>query len=204
MLSSVKPQTIQRLPASFCIERLQSLCLTIPQAFWNVDQRRQTHYWQHVHTESLVFQAITDASDVCSGTYQPIWRAWRETIAPVISCVATSYHYPEPETCRVMLVKLKAGQCVAPHRDVGKSFEHAHRIHVPVISSPGVRFLVGDDDCYLAPGHAYEINNLIRHAVMNASELDRVHLIFDLFDASSLGHAHSRLRNRRPADPLSD
>lgn len=119
-----------------------------------------------------------------SGFYYPIWLAWKDEISPIIEAVAKSYGYAGYDTCRIMLAKLMARRVIAPHRDVGRSFELTHRIHVPILSSPDVVFTVGDENCYLAPGHAYEINNLRRHGVVNDWQHDRVHLIFDLYTAS--------------------
>ena len=55
-----------------------------------------------------------------------------------------------------------------------------HRIHIPIISHPDVKFVLDHKDYYLEPGHGYEINNQIIHEVRNESDIDRVHMIIDL------------------------
>ena len=65
------------------------------------------------------------------------------------------------------------------HRDTHPSFRHAHRIHVPITTNPGVRFMINGRPHRFAVGNAYEINNQMNHSVLNAGKEDRIAFIFD-------------------------
>ena len=55
----------------------------------------------------------------------------------------------------------------------------AHRIHVPLLTNPGVEFLVGTERIDTQPQYAFELNNKMAHAVANRGATARIHLIFD-------------------------
>ena len=78
-----------------------------------------------------------------------------------------------------MAAKLVAGGIIAPHRDTHQSFCNSHRIHIPITTNPGVRFMIdGRPHCFEV-GQAYEINNQKNHSVMNHGDEDRITFIFD-------------------------
>ena len=66
-----------------------------------------------------------------------------------------------------------------PHRDSHPSFGAGHRIHVPIITNPRVRFMIDGRPYQLQVGEAYEINNQKVHSVMNKGAEDRINFIFD-------------------------
>jgi len=80
---------------------------------------------------------------------------------------------------RCLVVRLPAGEEIPRHRDNGYSFEVSHRIHVPLISDPAVRFKVGETEVHMAEGEVWEINNFRYHAVRNDSLVNRLHVIAD-------------------------
>jgi hypothetical protein len=82
-----------------------------------------------------------------------------------------------------MLARLLAGKAIGAHVDGSPSAEVPHKIHVPLTTNHGVRFTIGDGEHHLERGRAYEVNNRRRHAVVNRGAEDRVHLIFDYYDA---------------------
>jgi len=55
------------------------------------------------------------------------------------------------------------------------------RLHLPVQTSPHVRFHVGECSRHLDAGSLYEIDNSSLHFVKNGSSIDRIHLIFNLY-----------------------
>jgi hypothetical protein len=73
---------------------------------------------------------------------------------------------------------------VARHIDKSPSAEVPHKIHIPVVTNPDVRFLIDQGEYVLERGRAYEVNNRRPHEVRNNSGEDRLHLIFDYFDAA--------------------
>jgi hypothetical protein len=134
-------------------------------------------------TLHIVFQFPTDLRSHLESNYAPLWNEWRPLVEPLIVRATASYGYPRGRTARIMLARLLAGREIARHVDNSPSAEVPHKIHIPVTTNPEVRFLIGDGDYVLPRGRAYEVNNRKPHEVRNPSQSDRVHLIFDYFNA---------------------
>jgi hypothetical protein len=104
-------------------------------------------------------------------------------LEPWIVHATAGYGYSAGRTARIMLAKLAAGKTVGRHIDKSPSAEVPHKIHIPLITNPDVRFLIDTGEYALERGRAYEVNNRRPHEVHNRSSQDRVPLIFDYFDA---------------------
>lgn len=79
----------------------------------------------------------------------------------------------------VQVAKLKSKGKILPHIDLGIDFAISHRIHIPLVTNKKVIFDVDGKKLHLEVGSVYEINNLKLHSVVNDSEYDRIHIIFD-------------------------
>ena len=80
---------------------------------------------------------------------------------------------------RTRLMRLDAGAEVSPHYDAHYYWHDRVRVHIPVVSDPGVRFRCGGHEAYMAPGEAWILDNRRLHSVVNASTVPRIHLVFD-------------------------
>jgi len=60
---------------------------------------------------------------------------------------------------------------------------------VPLVTNPGVLFLTGETWTHLEVGQAYEVNNIVRHGVVNNGDEDRIHFIFEVFEGAGLDTA---------------
>ena len=89
------------------------------------------------------------------------------------------FYPPGGTIIRAMAAKLLAGGRIVPHRDSHPSFGAGHRIHVPIVTNPRVRFMIDGRPYQLQVGEAYEINNQKVHSVMNKGAEDRINFIFD-------------------------
>ena len=94
------------------------------------------------------------------------------------------FYPPGGTIIRAMAAKLLAGGRIVPHRDSHPSFGAGHRIHVPIITNPRVRFMIDGRPYQLQVGEAYEINNQKVHSVMNKGAEDRINFIFDYMPPS--------------------
>jgi len=94
------------------------------------------------------------------------------------SIVATHYR-PGGRILRAMMARLPAGATIGRHRDEHPSFAASHRVHIPLLTNPGVSFLVGDDRIVTEEGVAFELNNSLPHEVLNEGDAPRIHFIFD-------------------------
>jgi aspartyl/asparaginyl beta-hydroxylase (cupin superfamily) len=93
--------------------------------------------------------------------------------------IIRDWYPPGGTIIRAMAAKLLAGGRILPHRDSHPSFGVGHRIHVPIVTNPRVRFMIDGQPFQLEVGQAYEINNQKTHSVMNKGATDRINFIFD-------------------------
>lgn len=80
----------------------------------------------------------------------------------------------------VRLLRLQAGSAIAEHVDHALDFEDGEvRIHIPIVTSDGVRFILDGARLVLAPGECWYTNVNLPHAVENTGTVDRIHLVLD-------------------------
>lgn len=118
-----------------------------------------------------------------SASHTDLWDDWVELLTPLIEVVQQCYGFVDCATSKIMLSSLRAHAQVPPHVDTNPSSLVPHKVHVPLITNPGVTFVIDGERHHLAVGRAYEINNLLMHSVENAGDLDRVHFIFEIYPA---------------------
>lgn len=135
-------------------------------------------------TRHIVFQFPDDLSTHLVSSYSALWPDWEALIRPIIGLVTQGYGYHHGRTARIMLANVRPGGIISRHVDQMASADVPHKIHVPVITHPKVRFFEGEAAYFLQRGLAYEVNNKIPHGVQNGSTLERVHLIFDYYDCA--------------------
>lgn len=148
---------------------------------WDVNPYRQRTHPVHVQTRSIIFDSTPDAwlpgqtmAVTRSGNGLPALEKAAE------ACAARLNERVRGKIIRLMLVELVPRGRIAPHRDGGAGTVLVHRLHVPVVSNPGVKFYIDEIPHYLEPGAAYEFDNTRRHAVDNDSDLPRIHLMCDI------------------------
>ena len=98
----------------------------------------------------------------------------------IISDAKNFYGYENLKISSVAFTELRRGGIIPEHTDQGKMLTTHHRIHIPLVSDPAVKFTLDHKEYYLEPGHGYEINNQLVHDVRNESNIDRIHMIIDL------------------------
>ncbi len=94
---------------------------------------------------------------------------------------------------RLLLAELAPHGKIAPHRDGGAGTVLVHRLHVPVLTDPEVKFYIDEIPHMLEAGVAYEFDNTRRHAVENESDRPRIHLMCDI---------HAGVAGRLSDDPV--
>jgi len=152
---------------------------------WQAQQYRQNAYSVHEHTQSLVMVFCSGWPDL-KVTREPSWDALKETAVPLMHHIIQSFYPPGGTIIRAMAAKLVAGGIISPHRDTHQSFSHSHRIHIPITTNRGVRFMIDGKPHRFEIGQAYEINNQKNHSVMNNGKEDRVTFIFDYMPPSHI------------------
>ncbi len=78
------------------------------------------------------------------------------------------------------LLRLRAGSSIAEHRDYRLGYEDGEvRLHVPIVTDPGVAFFLAGERVPMAVGECWYLNVNLPHRVENRSQIDRVHLVID-------------------------
>ena len=166
------------------MEALAAAVLAQDEAAWNENVQRQTDYEVHEQTRSIVllFAEVSDwpAMEVSK---QPGWDRLAATAVPLMHEIIRKFYPPGGTIIRAMAAKLLAGGRILPHRDSHPSFAAGHRIHVPIITNPRVRFMIDGRPFQFEVGQAYEINNQKVHSVMNKGDMERINFIFDYVPA---------------------
>ena len=80
----------------------------------------------------------------------------------------------------VRFLKVAPDGGIREHNDamVGIDFDEL-RLHIPVLTNPGVEFKVGGEIIPMQAGECWYVNVHLPHSVMNRGGSDRVHLVFD-------------------------
>ena len=96
---------------------------------------------------------------------------------------------------RVRLMKIKANSKIGKHsdkidKDFGLEDGDIVRFHVPIRTNDQVKFYLWENKerltNYLKVGHFYYVDVRAPHAVTNDSDVDRIHLVVDVYVNSSI------------------
>ncbi len=80
----------------------------------------------------------------------------------------------------VRFLRLKAGSVIKEHRDHELGFEDGEvRLHIPVITNPGVEFVLNQVRIVMKEGECWYLNVNQPHRVANRGPADRIHLVID-------------------------
>jgi hypothetical protein len=80
---------------------------------------------------------------------------------------------------RTRLMKLIGGAEVTPHADINYYWRDRVRVHVPIRTQPGVRFICGEAEVNMASGECWIFDTWRPHRVINVADFERVHLVAD-------------------------
>ena len=88
---------------------------------------------------------------------------------------------------RTRLMKLTGQAEVAPHFDINYYWRARARVHVPIVTTPSVRFLCGEDEVNMRPGECWIFDTWRQHQVINGSDDARIHLVADTVGSDQFG-----------------
>lgn len=165
------------------IAMLRDAVLAIPETVWDEENAGKPNRFEALdRTRHIVFRFVEGFDDWRRSYDRPLWDAWRELLEPVLAQATHPYGYARAAFPRVMLARMAPGGVIRPHRDANPAAKWPHKIHVPLLTNERVRFFVDGVAYHFAEGEAVEVNNMGVHAVENAGDSDRIHLIFEYFD----------------------
>ncbi|WCM26653.1 aspartyl/asparaginyl beta-hydroxylase domain-containing protein [Sphingomonas sp. QA11] len=178
-----KTTTVRKL-GPVDIVALQAAVLVIPEHVWDAENAGKPNKFEVLDdTRHIVLRFIDGPRDWRGSHDRPAWPQWRGLLEPVLAEAVRGYGYPRGVFPRVMLARMAAGGVIHPHVDANPAAKWPHKIHLPVSTNAGVVSFFGGEEHYFPPGEAVEVNNLGPHWVRNGGDTDRVHLIFEYYDA---------------------
>ena len=89
--------------------------------------------------------------------------------------------YDGYEDYMIFLARILPGGEVGQHEDANPFLETCHRIHIPLSTNPEVIYNIHGINYHWEEGKIYEFNNMLPHGCKNNSDLERIHLIINLY-----------------------
>ena len=180
MKQIIKPNSILEL-GYVDVTLIKALVEQFSENVWSKENvRKENNFACFHHTQHIIFRFIEKDSDPIRSYSNPVWKACRDTLLPIMEQVTASYGYSHPSYPKVMLARLEAGHSIDPHIDRAKSNRCTHKIHIPLETNEQAIFTSNSIHHHLLEGYAYEVNNTVEHAAENLGERDRIHFIFEL------------------------
>jgi uncharacterized protein (TIGR03032 family) len=99
---------------------------------------------------------------------------------------------------RSRLMRLDSGAEATPHVDTNYYWSQRVRVHVPIVTTPGVIFVCGDEEIHMAPGEVWIFDTWRPHNVLNPPGVERIHLVVDTVGSDAFW---SLARNQGVAAP---
>jgi hypothetical protein len=166
------------------IAALQAAVRAIPEDVWNAENASKPNKFEVLdETRHIVFRFIDSPRDWRGSYDRAAWSQWRGLLEPVLAQAVRAYGYARGVFPRVMLARMPPGGVIQPHVDANPAAKWPHKIHVPVSTNAAVVCFFGGGEHHFPPGEAVEVDNLGPHWVRNGGDTDRVHLIFEYYDA---------------------
>ena len=152
----------------------------LDEAAWTAKEYRQQSFNVHRGTQSIMLCFIDlDEWPNLAIARDVGWDQLGDSAEPVMETIISGNYPSGGVVIRAMAVRLPAGARIAPHVDEHESLRLGHRIHLPLVTHPRVRFFIDGVPHRFEAGRAVEVNNQMSHSVMNDGPIDRVHFIFD-------------------------
>ncbi len=166
------------------VSALREAVLAIPEPVWDFENSSKPNDYRALdRTRHVVFRFVDSTRDWRRSHDRPLWDSWRPRLEPVLRQAVAPYAYANGVFPRMMLARMPPGGEIKPHQDTNVAARWPHKIHVPILSNDRVAFWIDGKAYHLPVGEAFEVNNMAVHAVRNGGDSDRIHLIFEYYDA---------------------
>ena len=178
----VKPHAIRDLgPVDTTI--LLEAAARFTERFWEREnQRKENAYAVFHHTDHVVLRFVRDPDDLRTWYDLPAWAILGPRVTPALMELVEPYGLARPQLSKAMFARLAPHAVIDRHIDAARGNSVSHKIHIPLVTSAGALFQIGDKRFHLAAGRAYEVNNIRPHGAVNRADTARRHFIFEVFD----------------------
>lgn len=162
------PTPFVKLPIIFDAKILAAEALQFEESEW------RAHPQAYAGNSALILISHDGSdNDDSSGAMEATWRLQR--------CPYMQQAFNSLNTVigRSRLMRLAPGAEVKPHSDVAYYWRDHARIHIPIVTDPGVRFICDGIEVHMAAGEAWIFDNWRNHHVINHTNITRIHLVID-------------------------
>lgn len=87
---------------------------------------------------------------------------------------------------RTRMMRLDGRSQVAAHVDTDYYWRERMRVHVPIVTSPSVRFQCGGAEIHMPAGECWIFDTWRQHRVLNTGDATRIHLVADTVGGAGL------------------
>lgn len=181
-----------QLPLSFDVEALRAEVLALDESSW----RPHPQGFPGNDAVTLVTVGGDPESDGFAGPMRPTpWLEQCPYVMQVMERIGGTWG-------RSRLMRLSGQAEVTPHVDTNYYWREHARVHVPIVTTPAVRFQCGEAEVNMAPGECWLFDTWRMHRVLNEDDNQRIHLVVDTVG----GHRFWELamRGRTPGQPRPD
>ena len=161
------------------IGEIKDVLSSIDEQRWIEDTFRQTMFDVHRDTETLFGRWHYKDNEEVMTLVEPFFNELKDTI---VSCLQLT----NPQISRFCFAKLKANKSITEHVDAHPDLRAYQRIHVPIVTNPGVVTTINGTDFFMKEGMIYNFNNTLKHGIRNESSEDRIHCIIDIESEAEL------------------
>lgn len=186
-------QRFVRLPFTFDVERLTAEVGAFADHEW------RQHPERHAGNSALPLVAVD--GDV--GNDAVVGRMRRTTYLDRVPYAEQIFAALDTPIGRSRFMRISGNADAKPHVDTNYYWHKRLRIHVPVITTPDVAFLCGDESLHMAPGECWIFDTWSMHNVINPAPNDRIHLVIDTEGSESLWKLIDQMIDGPPIDSQS-
>ncbi|WP_394729643.1 aspartyl/asparaginyl beta-hydroxylase domain-containing protein [Altererythrobacter sp. GH1-8] len=168
-------QPFARLPIRFCAETLTEEVRALPEEAW------VPHPTGYKGNDAALL--ITPGGGINQGFIGEMKPTRYLAAAPYIQQVMAEIG------CvwgRSRLMGLAPGAQVAPHVDTHYHWRTHWRLHIPILTTPDVRFTCAGEIVHMAPGECWTFDSFQLHEVHNDGPEKRIHLVLDTVGGGKL------------------
>lgn len=171
-----------RVVCDYDTNLIEQIKNTLTEEDWYKNTVRNTMHSLE-QTQSIILRYFDDYKNA-SGDWKnhlknyPLYEKYKDIIEQSLNTLKQEIEFKE---YMCFFARLRPNGVVGTHPDTGGFLETCHRIHIPIITNPDVKYVIEDREYYWEPGKVYEFDNTRLHGVINRSNQWRVHLMFNLY-----------------------
>jgi hypothetical protein len=178
------PVPFLQLPLQFDAARLQAEMLALGDDAW---REHPSKYPGNYSLPLIAVNGDADSDEVAGPMLPTPYLARSSYLMRVLERLGAVWG-------RTRLMKLAGGAEVTPHVDINYYWREHIRVHVPIQTTPGVRFLCGDAEVNMQAGECWIFDTWRPHRVINAAADERVHLVADTVGGDEFWRIADRAR----------